>query len=429
VVDQTTMAMHGVSHPSPTTADDFRRLLDERAVQPVFQPLVDLDNRHVLGYEALVRGPMGSALESPAALFGAAWRTGRVAELDWACRAAAFTEAVGGGLAPPLTLFVNVELVSLGVACPDDLKAAIELGKSRLRVVVEVTERAVAGDPARLLATVAQAREAGWGVALDDIGAAPASLAVLPFVRPDVLKLDMRLLRGRTTAEAAHIVNSVRAHAERTDAVVIAEGIETIKHAREAVAAGATVGQGFLFGHPAPLPSPLPPLGGAIPLRRAQAEAAAATPWEVVATTREPRLATKDLLVEMCMQLEHQGLDASEPNVLLACFQEADQFTPAARSRYEFLATRAAFTGVLGHGMPVAPVAGVVGADLAADDPLRREWDLVVIGPRFAAALVARDRGDRAPDDQRRFDVVVTHDRDLVIRAAEPLLRRLVPER
>ena len=240
---------------------------------------------------------MGSALESPAALFGAAWRAGRVAELDWACRATAFTDAVRGGLGPPLTLFVNAEPVSLGVACPDDLKEAIELGKARLRVVVEVTERAVAGDPARLLATVAQAREAGWGVALDDVGAAPASLAVLPFVRPDLIKLDMGLLRGRTTAEAAHIVNSVRAHAERTDAVILAEGIETIKHAREAVAAGATLGQGSC------------------------------------SATREPRLATKDLLVEMCMQLEHQGLDASEPNVLLACFQSADQFTEAARSR------------------------------------------------------------------------------------------------
>jgi EAL domain-containing protein (putative c-di-GMP-specific phosphodiesterase class I) len=418
-----------VSHPSPTAAEDFRRILDERAVQPVFQPLIDLDSRHVLGYEALARGPMGSALESPAALFGAAWRAGRVAELDWACRAAAFTGAVEAGLGPPFTLFVNAEPVSLGVACPADLRPAIELGKGRLRVVLEVTERAVAGDPARLLATVARARQAGWGVALDDVGAAPASLAVLPFVRPDVIKLDIRLLQGRTTAEAAHIVNSVRAHAERTDAMVVAEGIETIKHAREAVAAGATVGQGFLFGHPAPLPSAMPPPPGeAIPLRQVPAAAGAATPWELVTASREPRRATRDLLVEMCLQLEHQGLDAAEPNVLLACFQEAGHFTPATRSRYEFLATRAAFTGALGHGMPPAPVAGVLGADLAADDPLRREWDLVVIGPRFAAALVARDRYDRGPAARRGFDVVVTHDRDLVIRAAEPLLRRLVPE-
>jgi DNA polymerase-1 len=303
---------------------------------------------------------VGSALEAPAALFGAAWRAGRVAELDWACRAAAFTEAARGGLAPPLTLFVNAEPVSLGVACPDDLRPAIELSTGRLRVVVEVTERAVAGDPARLLATVAQAREAGWGVALDDVGAAPASLAVLPFVRPDVIKLDLRLLQGRTTAEAAHI-NAVRAQAERTDAVVIAEGIETIKHAREAVAAGAT------------------------------------TPWEVVTAVRAPRSATRDLVAEMCMQLEHQGLDAAGPNLLLACFQEAGDFTPASRSRYEFLATRAVFCGALGHGMPVAPVAGVRGADLAAADPLRGEWDLIVIGPRFAAALAAKDLGDGVP--------------------------------
>jgi len=122
-------------------------------------------------------------------------------------------------------------------------------------VVIEVTERAVAGDPARLLATVAQAREAGWGV-------------------------------------AAHIINTVRAHAERTDAVVIAEGIETIKRAREA-----------------------------IPLRAAAAEVGAATPWELMGASREPRRATRDLLVEMCLQLEHQGLDAAEPNVLLACFR------------------------------------------------------------------------------------------------------------
>ena len=52
-----------------------------------------------------------------------------------------------------------------------------------------------------------------------------------------------------------------------------------------------------------------------------------------------------------------------------------------------------------------------------------------MIGPRFAAALVARDLGDDGPDERRRYDVVVTHDRALDIRAAEPRRRRLVPER
>jgi hypothetical protein len=253
-------------------------------------------------------------------------------------------------------------------------------------------------------------------------------LAVLPFVRPDVIKLDLRLLRGRTTAEVAHIVNAVRAHAERTDAAVLAEGIETINHARAAVASGATLGQGFMFGHPGPLPATIPPPGDPIRLLIDPVAADAPTPWEVVAEAREVGQATKDLLLEMSMHLEHKGLDAAEPNVLLACFQEASNFTPATQGRFEFLATRAAFIGALGHGMPISPVAGVRGADLAADDPLRGEWDLVVIGPSFAAALVARDLGDSGPDQQRRFDFVITHDRELVVRAAEPLLRRLVPE-
>jgi hypothetical protein len=50
-----------------------------------------------------------------------------------------------------------------------------------------------------------------------------------------------------------------------------------------------------------------------------------------------------------------------------------------------------------------------------------------MVGPHFAAALVARDRGDDGPDADRRFDFVITHDRDLVLRAAEPLLDRLAP--
>ena len=106
---------------------------------------------------------------------------------------------------------MNCEPVSLGVPCPDDLWPTVDSAKRRLRVVMEVTERAVAGDPAGLLAAVARARAVGWGDALDDVGAEPASLAVLPFVHPDVIKLDLQLVQGRITAKVARIVNAVRA--------------------------------------------------------------------------------------------------------------------------------------------------------------------------------------------------------------------------
>ena len=76
----------------------------------------------------------------------------------------------------------------------------------------------------------------------------------------------------------------------------------------------------------------MPPPTEAIPLRTIPA-ATSATPWDVAASAREARRTTKDVLVETCMQLEHQGLDAAEPNVLLACFQDAGQFTPVAGVR------------------------------------------------------------------------------------------------
>ena len=140
------------------------------------------------------------------------------------------------------------------------------MAERRLRVVMEVTERAVARDPAGLLGAVAWARAVGWGVALDDVGAEPASLAVMPFVRPDVIKLDLRLIQGRTTAEVARIVNAVRAQAEQTGAHILAEGIETRRHAEIARTMGATIGQGYLYGRPGRLPTGIRPPRAAVGL-------------------------------------------------------------------------------------------------------------------------------------------------------------------
>jgi len=161
---------------APEVAGELARIIDGRAVRAVFQPLIDLASGDVVGFEALARGPAGSMLESPGALFEA----GRVAELDWVCRAAAFQAAARAELDPALRLFVNCEPASLGVACPDDLWPVVDVAERRLRVVMEVTERVVARDPAGLLGAVARARAVGWGVALDDVGAEPASLAVMP---------------------------------------------------------------------------------------------------------------------------------------------------------------------------------------------------------------------------------------------------------
>ena len=100
-------------------------------MRAVFQPLIDLDSGDAVGFEALARGPAGSTLESPGALFEAAYGSGRVAELDWVCRAAAFEAAARAGLEPALRLFVNCEPASLGVPCPDDLWPVVDVAERR----------------------------------------------------------------------------------------------------------------------------------------------------------------------------------------------------------------------------------------------------------------------------------------------------------
>lgn len=404
-------------------------VLGADAIRPVFQPLVDLGTGAVVGYEALARGPAGSSWETPAALFGAAAREGRVPELDWACRAAAFRAALAADLRLPL--FVNMEPVSLGTPCPPRLEDVVQRARERLRIVFEVTERAVAADPAGLLGAVAEARSHGAGIALDDVGAEPASLALMPFVDPDVVKLDLRLVQERTSPEIAGIVTAVMAHAERTGARVLAEGIEEARHVDVARTLGASLGQGWLFGRPGPLPVAGPadraadPAGLRVrpPLDVAREE----TPFEVVAASRPTVRASKELLLPLSMHLEQRSL-AVEAGVLLGCFQDARHFTPATRDRYEGLARAAVLTGALGAGMPTVPAAGVRGGRLAAADPLRGEWDVVVVGPQYAGALVARDLGDAGPDRLRRFDAVITHDRDLVVRAARSLVARLLAD-
>jgi len=205
-----------------THADLLADVLSSQAVASVYQPVVRLDTRAVVGYEALARGPEGTALESPANLLEAARNAGLLAEMDWACRGAAVRAALDHGLGPPFTLFVNIEPEALGAPVPDALREAWIEARGKLRVVFEITERALTARPAELLHTIARVRELGWGVAVDDVGADPNSLALMPLLKPDVIKLDSRLIQGRPTRDIAAISSAVAAQQEQTGATVVA---------------------------------------------------------------------------------------------------------------------------------------------------------------------------------------------------------------
>jgi EAL domain-containing protein (putative c-di-GMP-specific phosphodiesterase class I) len=368
----------------------FDEIVDNRRLTAVFQPVVELASTRVVGYEALARGPRGSPFEDPLALFAYAYRVGRAAELDWICRATALGAALAAGMPREMTLFVNAEPASLGTDCPADLLDTILLGSQRLSVVLELTERNLADDPAGVLHAAFVARANGVGIAIDDVGAEPASLAMMPLVRPDVIKLDLSLIQNRPDLVVARTVNGVLAEVERTSATILAEGIESSRHAAMAFAMGATLGQGWRYGRPGPLPSSWLPVVGGPAFAIHHGVPPPATPFEVVTRRRSTRSATRQLLQSLSRHLEYRAADPAEPSVLVACFEDAGKFGAALARRYARLAAAAVMVGTVGVGMPAEPAKGVRGTSLRADDPLAQEWVVVVVGTHFGAALVAR---------------------------------------
>ncbi|PWW24484.1 PAS domain S-box-containing protein/diguanylate cyclase (GGDEF)-like protein [Geodermatophilus normandii] len=399
-----------------------------RGVRSVFQPIVEMDTGRVVAYEALARGPVGP-LERPDALFAAARGAGRLAELDEACRAAAFRGAVDAGLVAPLTVFVNVEPEVLDTAPLADLVAIAENAPGAVRVVMEITERAIAARPAELLRTVERVRELGWAIAVDDVGAESMSLAFLPLLCPDVVKLDLRLVQERPGPAIAEIMNAVNAYAERSGAVVLAEGIETGQHLAYARGLGATLGQGWLFGRPGPGADPRLPVGELVlpGAGRTTGAIGAVSPFACLPDDVPLRRAPKALLIELSKQLEREAMRLGETCVVAATFQEARHFTVSTTQRYRDLVERTGFVCALGEDLPVEPLPGVRGAHLDAGDPVRGEWDVTVLSPHFSAALLARDLGDEGPDLERTFEYALTYERTTVSRAAQSLLSRVAP--
>ncbi len=175
---------------SGLTTDTIRAIVEQRAVTPAFQPIVDLLTGEPVGYEALARGPVGTPLKAPDQLFDAARRHGMLAELDWLCQEAALTTGVPS-LGPSDCLFVNVEPSVLAVPQPGYLDHLWQDNAKRVRLIAEISERAVLTCPASLLRGVERARSMGVGIAIDDVGINPASLRAHPPGEPDVIKLDL----------------------------------------------------------------------------------------------------------------------------------------------------------------------------------------------------------------------------------------------
>jgi EAL domain-containing protein (putative c-di-GMP-specific phosphodiesterase class I) len=420
------IAVHSAPETAVVTdAAELDAILRDEAIVSLYQPIVNLSSGETIGFEALSRGPAGSRLEFPDRLFAAARRVGRLAELDWACRAAAFRGALEHGLRPPMLLFVNVEPEAAFAPPAPALEPLIDKALEKLRIVAEFTERGLTDRPTEVLAAARSWRGAGMAIALDDITADSEPLSMLPFVHPDIIKLDLSLIQDPGDATVGATLITINAWAEHSGTLTVAEGIETEEHLARARSLGADFGQGWMYGRPEPLDDvDLSVASGAIlSAPRSTPRAHPPTPFDFVSQLREPRIATKLELLALSRQLELHASSMGEVGVVIATLQNAEHFSPRTRAVYRELAPQL----VIGSGLQSSPEPGVLGATIEPGDPLQQEWNVVTVSPYFCGAMVAKDLGDTGPDLERRFLYCISHDPAIVAEAALPLIKLIAP--
>ncbi|HEY2514157.1 MAG TPA: EAL domain-containing protein [Polyangiaceae bacterium] len=222
----------------------FARAMD--GLWLAFQPIVRCNARQVYGYEALLR-TTEPTLPHPGAIIDAAERLGRQKVLGRAIRNAAgiaFADAPEGTM-----LFVNLH--------PHDLndEAILDPGspltKIAPRVVLEITERAAIDDVTDARRCVAQLRKLGFRIAIDDLGAGYAGLTAFAQLEPEVVKLDMSLVRDvHEQPTKRRLIRSMVELCQDMGRVVVAEGIETGAERDALAELGCELMQGYLFAKP-----------------------------------------------------------------------------------------------------------------------------------------------------------------------------------
>jgi len=211
-----------------------------------YQPVLDLRLRRVVGYEGLLRSDEPT-LSRPDVLLDAAERLGMVHDLGRRTRAA--MAAMADSIPSDAALFVNIHPRDLE---DEDLYSPrAPLSRVAARTILEITERASLEDLPNLRERANALRDLGFRIAVDDLGAGYAGLNSLAKLQPDVVKIDMALVRQIDESTAKQrIVGSMARLCEEMQVMMVAEGVETPEERDTLGSLGCAILQGFLFARP-----------------------------------------------------------------------------------------------------------------------------------------------------------------------------------
>jgi len=262
-LSQHNMATACEAHSVAANTDDnslsaqLHRIIEQRSLTARFQPIIEMHNGDILGYEGLIRGPSDSPLHSPLNLFKAASENNLTVTVEHLCRHVILEQFAAQKL--PGKLFLNVSpecLLQRDTRNGETLDYIRDLGINPERVIIELTEYQPTHDYGLLCEAVFHYREMGFEIAIDDLGEGFSSLRLWSELKPDYVKIDMHFIQGIDHDPVkAQFVRSIQSIAEKSDTRVIAEGIETQSELLTIREMGVACGQGYHIARPHPTPT------------------------------------------------------------------------------------------------------------------------------------------------------------------------------
>ena len=230
---------------------EFRALMAGRKLRAVFQPVMDIRKKSVLGYEALIRGPLGSELEAPDVLFAAAREAGLELELENLCLETIFGHLPGA--VKEAKLFVNASSRFLAHSVFLDDRNLAHIKRCHPQVVMEISEKEGIWDYATFREVLVRLRSAGLQIAIDDAGSGYSGLESILQMRPEYIKVANSIVHSlHQETIKREIITALATLGRQIESSIVAEGIEHPDELRSLLELGVHYGQGYLLGRPSP---------------------------------------------------------------------------------------------------------------------------------------------------------------------------------
>lgn len=230
----------------------IQTIITKKLITTVFQPIFDIENERVVGYEALTRGPENTPLYSPEALFETAQQYNLLSELELLCRARAISRFVELKLEGKL--FINICLnVMLNKDHPygETIKLVEQSGLSPHQVVIEISEKSPFPNSDILLRALNKYRKFGFDIAIDDVGVGYSGLKQWSYLRPDIVKIDRYFIdQCDQDVMKREFLKILFELGRISNALIIAEGIETKEEFELLRELGMVYSQGFFLAKP-----------------------------------------------------------------------------------------------------------------------------------------------------------------------------------